>query len=130
MDRVIVILRRGPQVSLEFPEGVERSCYGAIRLYPGIPKTLSGAELKHLEKHRPDCHELLSVRPYVESQRVDKRGCTESELNQLAESNGLGHLPISLQLQRLKEKGKLPLKKDKAPETAPERPERERRGRR
>lgn len=124
MDRVIVILRRGPQVSLEFPEGVERSCYGAVRLYPGIPKALTAAELKHVEKCRPDCYGLLSVRPYVESQRVDKRGCTESELRELAASEGLEHLPISLQLQRLKEKGKLPLKRAKAPEFAPAKQER------
>lgn len=122
MKKVTVTLRSGPYVSLEFPEEyrpargadlqkVERSCYGAVRLYPGLPKAISASELAYLEAKQPELAAKLLVRPYVESRRVDKRGCSEAELERLAEQEGLSHLVPARQLEVLKQRGKLQSRK-------------------
>jgi len=116
MKRRIVTLRSAPSATVEFPETVkvgkeeqklERSCFGALRLFPGLPRAVSEDELKYIEKKYPALFRRLAVQDYVESKRVDLRGVTESDLDALAEKEGLGHLPPREKIRRLKERGKL-----------------------
>jgi len=104
MKKVIVTLRDQPAASVEIPEGVERSCFGAIRLFPDVPRAISAAELEHLRAHEPALFRRLFVQPYVESQRIDRRGMSEAEVNRRATRFGFGHLPHARQLVALKER--------------------------
>jgi hypothetical protein len=105
----IVTLRSAPSETVEVPEEVKvRSCFGALRLFPGVPKAVTKEELKHIETARPDVFERLEVRPYVESRRVDLRGVSEAEIAALARTEGLEHLRPAEQVRQLRERGKLP----------------------
>lgn len=120
MRKVIVTLRGGATASIEVPgnfprkrgekgetKAISRSIFGAIRLFPGIPKAITGDELAYVEGWRRDVFARLEVRPYVESKRVDYRGIGEEALEALAESEGVGHLPTSRKVEVLAERGKL-----------------------
>lgn len=117
MNKIIVTLRSSPTESIEVPNIVkykgdkeetvlQKSCtFGAIRLFAGIPKTISMDELKHIKKVMPRIYSKLDVKPYVESKRVDKRGASESEINKLVVKEGLEHLKPAVQIEKLKERG-------------------------
>jgi hypothetical protein len=124
MDKVIITLRSTPSESIEIPDAIKykgdkeesqlkRSCFGALRIFPGIPKTISKDELEHIKKTMPNLFSRLEVKPYVESKRVDVRGASESEINKLADKEGLGHLKFPAKLKKLIERGliKKPKKK-------------------
>jgi hypothetical protein len=132
MKKVIVTLSSGPAVSLEFPEvfsrkrgekaearKIERSVFGAVRLFPGIPKAISASELEYVRAHRKDLIPRLLARPYVESRRVDRRGVSEGELERLAEKEGVGHLPTRRKIEVLTERGKIPKPEPKKAEGKP-----------
>lgn len=111
-EKTIVTLRSAPSVSVEVPDEQEgktlqRSCFGALRLFPGIPKTITKDELEHLKKNQPDVFARLTVQPYVESKRVDRRGAGEADVRRLAEEAGISHLPHRKQVEVLRERGKL-----------------------
>lgn len=126
MKKVTVTLRDSPNASVEVPEEfprrkrarragskkseatkIERSAFGAIRLFPGVPKAISSDELRYVELHRPDVFARLESRKYVESKRVDYRGATEAAIADLASKEGLGHLPVPKQIERLVERKKI-----------------------
>lgn len=122
MRKIIVTLRDAPNASVEVPgefprkrgekkkaeaRKIERSVFGAIRLFPGIPKAISTDELEYVKLHRSDVFRRLDVRNYVESKRVDYRGASEAEIETLAEREGIGHLAFSRQVERLVERGKV-----------------------
>lgn len=108
MTKVVVTLRSAPVASVEFPEGVERSAFGAIRLFPGVPRAVSLSELKHIRAAEPGVFARLHVQPYVESRRVDLRGAGEAEVARLAGEEGISHLPHAEQVRVLRERGRLP----------------------
>jgi hypothetical protein len=110
MQKIVLTLRRGPAESFEFPEKVERSCFGSIRLFPGLPKTVSEDEYKWICKKRPELVPFLEASAYVESKRVDKR-ISEAHVNELAKEHGLENLPFGHQCERLKKLGLLKPKK-------------------
>jgi len=119
-ERTIVTLRAAPSASVEVPEKkdgktLQRSCFGALRLFPGIPKTVTRDELEHIKQAEPDLYNRLTVQPYVESKRVDRRGAGEAEIAKLAEQEGIAHLPHARQVELLRERGKI-----RVPEAAPE----------
>ncbi len=108
MKRVIVTLRRGAQVEVEVPEEsggrkLERSTFGAIRIFPGVPKAISTDELAHIKATRPEVR--LEVQPYVESKRVDRRKFSEAVVGSHADAHGLRHLPFAEQLRHLQTSG-------------------------
>lgn len=123
MKKVTVTLRDSPNASVEVPEEfprrkrargtkakakkIERSAFGAIRLFPGIPKAISVDELEYVKIHRSDVFKRLESRAYVESKRIDYRGKTEAEIEALAAGEGLSHLPTPRQIARLVERKKL-----------------------
>lgn len=122
MDKVIVTLRSAPAASVDVPkhfpklrgekrEGdpreIGRSCFGALRFFPGVPKTITKDELEFVRIHHGDVAARLDERPYVESKRLDYRGATESDLAALAEKEGLGHLKLRDQVARLRDRKKL-----------------------
>lgn len=117
-NKAIVMLRSAPSESIEVPSVVKykgdkekkelkRSCFGAIRLFPGIPKAITTDELEHIKKTRADLFARLEVRPYVESKRVDVRGASEADIEKMAASEGIGHLRPKAQVSKLEERGKL-----------------------
>lgn len=131
MSKVIVTLRSAPSESVEIPkykkkekgakgERVEitRSCFGALRFFPGIPKAVTKDELEYIKKNDAELRRRLKTRPYVESKRVDKRGASESEVEALAESEGIGHLPMKRQIEILKKRGKIKPKPAAKPASA------------
>lgn len=118
-ERTIVTLRVAPSASVEIPEerdgkALKRSCFGALRLFPGIPKTVTRDELEHIKRAEPDLYNRLIVQPYVESKRVDRRGAGEAEIAKLAEQEGIAHLPHARQVELLRERGRI-----RVPEAAP-----------
>lgn len=117
MKKVIVTLRGAPAETFEIPEGVERSCFGSLRLFPGVPRAISAEEREHLKKTHVEPR--LNVRPYVESRRVDKRGATESEIVAAAEKAGVSHLPMQRQIEVLLERGVIKPPVEKKSEPAP-----------
>ena len=111
MMKVIVTLRDQPATSVEIPEAtsaggklqaIERSCFGAIRLFPDVPKAISKSELDYLKVREPALFRRLFVQPYVESHRIDRRGMSEAEVNRRATRFGFGHLPHAKQVAALK----------------------------
>jgi len=113
-QKVTVVLRSRGSTEIEFPEGKDapsRSCFGALRLFAGIPRAITREELEYIERKFPGVFENLRVTPYVESKRVDRRGASEAELERLAEREGIAHLPPGRRLEVLRKRGKL-----KAPE--------------
>lgn len=104
MERVIVTLKTEPRASVEVLDPkVERSIPGALRLFPGVPKAISMAEYAYIQQSDPKLHARLHCMPYVTSKRVDRRdGYTEVEIEALAKTHGLGHLPHADQLEELK----------------------------
>ena len=136
-DKKIVTLRSAPPVSVEVPSvvkgddgkerKVERSCFGALRLFPGLPKAVTEDELEHIKNTEPGMFARLVIQPYVESKRVDVRGVTESEVEKMAEEEGISHLKPKERDKKLRERGKLkrPEKRKAAkpePSKAPEKP--------
>lgn len=109
--KVVVTLRSGPSVSIEVPGGVKRSCFGAIRLFPGIPKAIAMEEFEYVREKHPMVRARLEVGKYVESKRVGARGISEADLEGLAEREGLSHLKLKMQVEKLRERGKLPISK-------------------
>jgi hypothetical protein len=120
MKKTIVTLRSAPAVSVEVPEHfprargekgepkrLERSGFGALRLFPGVPRTVSCDELEFIRRHQPEVAARLDSRPYVESKRVDYRGATESEIEAAAAEAGISHLPLAAQCDRLQKTGKI-----------------------
>jgi hypothetical protein len=121
MDKIIVTLRSAPAASVDVPktfpklrgakEGkpreIARSCFGALRFFPGVPKAITKDELEFLRRHHGEVAGRLDERPYVESKRLDYRGVTEADLAALAEKEGVGHLKLKDQVARLQERGKL-----------------------
>jgi hypothetical protein len=122
MDKVIVTLRSTPAASVDVPkhfpklrgakgEGdpkeIARSCFGALRFFPGVPKTITKDELEFVRLHHGEVAARLDDRPYVESKRLDYRGKSEKEIAELAEKEGVGHLPLKTQVERLQARGKL-----------------------
>lgn len=118
MEKVIVTLRSAPSESVEVPKfkkgakgekgekaETARSCFGALRFFPGIPKTITKDELEFIKGSSAELFRRLSVRPYVESKRVDKRGATEDDVEKAAEKAGVGHLPAKKKLAVLAERG-------------------------
>lgn len=111
--KVIVTLQSAPSVSVEVPEykdkakqtKIERSCFGALRFYPGIPKTITVDELDFIQKEKKELASKLKSAPYVESKRVDKRGVTEAELNRLSKDHAIEHLSHARKIEVLKAKG-------------------------
>jgi hypothetical protein len=112
-ERTIVTLRSAPSATVEVPEkkkdggALQRSCFGVLRLFPGIPKTVTRDELEHIKQAEPDLYNRLTVQPYVESKRVDRRGAGEAEIAKLAEQEGIAHLPHGRQVELLRERGKI-----------------------
>lgn len=131
MDKVIITLRSTPSESIEIPAVVkykgdkeERKlqrtcCFGAIRIFPGIPKAISKDELEHIKRIMPNVFSRLEVKPYVESKRVDVRGASEKEINELVEKHSLGHLNSSAQIEKLMERGLIKKPKRKGVVTRP-----------
>lgn len=128
MNKVVVTLQRGPAKTIDVPKEykvgkgrkaekreVERSCFGSVRLYPGLPKAISDSELAFIVAVRPDVRKELKVTPYVESKRADKRGCSEAQLEAAAEEAGISHLKPARKLEVLKGRGKLPAAPTKKP---------------
>lgn len=109
--KVVATLRSGPSVSIEVPGGVQRSCFGAIRLFPGIPRAITGEEYEHVRKKHPKVCARLEIGKYVESKRVGARGISEADLEGLAEREGLSHLKLKTQVEKLRERGMLPISK-------------------
>jgi hypothetical protein len=121
MKKVTVTLRDSPTASVEVPvefprekrkkksddRRIERSVIGAIRLFPGVPKAISADELEFVRLHRPSVFARLDSRPYVESKRVDYRGASEGEVEDLAAKEGIGHLEFWSQVAVLRERGKI-----------------------
>ena len=108
--KIVIFRGRGAPATVEFPEGEKapkRSCFGALRLFPGIPRAVTAEELAFIEKKHPAVYAELEVRPYVESRRVDRRGATEAEVERLAAEAGISHLPNARVLEILRERGKL-----------------------
>jgi hypothetical protein len=117
----IVTLRSNPAASVDVPgkfprergkkageaKTIERSVVGALRLFPGIPKTVTEDELDYMTRHRTDVATRLDRREYVESKRKELRGCTEAEVRERAEAEGVGHLPFKGQEKALLDRGKL-----------------------
>jgi hypothetical protein len=123
-ERKIVTLRAAPSASVEIPEEkggrrLQRSCFGALRLFPGIPKTVTLDELECIKREEPDLYAQLTVQPYVESKRVDRRGVAEAELARLAEAEGISGMPPQRQLRVLRERGKLRKPGDQSVSRAP-----------
>jgi len=110
-EKVTVVLRSQGSVEIEFPEGKEapknRSCFGALRLFAGIPRAITREELEWIEKKEPKLFARLRVAKYVESKRVDRRGASEAEVERLAEREGIGHLPPGRRLEVLRKRGKV-----------------------
>lgn len=128
MGKVIVTLRSAPPESVEVPKYVkgkkgkggepvetERSCFGALRFFPGIPKTVTADELEYVKSSDAELARRLAVRPYVESKRVDRRGATEAEVEALAETEGVGHLGLGRKVEVLRRRGKLKVKPTEPP---------------
>lgn len=115
-EKVNVTLRSSPSASVEFPaeKGPDRSCFGALRLFPGIPRAVTRGELDWIERREPALFARLTVSPYVESKRVDRRGASEATVERLAESEGLSHLSHGRKVEVLRKRGKL-----KPPEKPP-----------
>jgi hypothetical protein len=125
MKKVIATLRSAPAASVDVPKTfpvrrvkrgekprekpreIERSCFGSLRFFPGIPKTISKDELEFIESGRPDLSKRLDVSEYVESKRVDYRGATEKAIETAAESEGIGHLSLKRKVEVLRERGKI-----------------------
>lgn len=120
MDKMIATLRSSPPASVEVPavfprkrgvEGesrsIERSVFGALRFFPGIPKTISADEVRYLRHFEPAVFARLDLRKYVASKRVDYRGKGEKEIEALAAKEGIAHLPLAKQVERLVERKKL-----------------------
>lgn len=108
MSKVIVTLRSAPPASVDITDDqCERSCFGALRFFPGIPKTITKAELEYLGKAQPMLRARLQVRPYVESKRLDYRGASEAKIEVLASEEGVGHLDLAKQIEVLRQRGKL-----------------------
>lgn len=116
----IVTLRSSPPASVDVPEefpkkrgqkeearAIERSVVGTLRLFPGVPKTVTKDELEYMSTHRPDVAARLDEREYVESKRKALRGYTEAEVRELAEKEGIGHLSFKKQEAALLDRGKL-----------------------
>ena len=108
MNKVTVTLRAAPRVSFDIPETVERSCFGALRFFPGIPRACSTGELAYIKEHHPNDYRRLLVSSYVESRRVDRRGASEAEIERRARQEGLEHLPFVKKVAELRRRGKLP----------------------
>lgn len=89
------------------PRLIERSAFGALRFFPGIPRTISCDECEFIRSEQPDVLERLEISKYVESKRVDYRGATEAEIEKLAEEAGIGHLSLADQCVRLEVTKKL-----------------------
>lgn len=89
MKKVIVTLHSGPAQSVDVPaahefqkgekRALERTCFGSIRLFPGLPKVVSQDELDYILEIRRDLAGKVFASAYVESHRADKRGCPEAE---------------------------------------------------
>jgi len=114
MKKFVITLRRGPSIQVDVPETtgkgkdkrkVERSAFGAIRVYPGIPKTVTKDELDVIKAAHPSVR--LEVNPYVESKRVDRRGASEAEVAALAEKEGISNLSFAEQVRVLRKRGKI-----------------------
>jgi hypothetical protein len=114
--KMIVTLRSAPPVSVEVPavvkydgteREVKRSCFGALRLFPGLPKTVTEDELEHIKRKEPEVYARLEIRPYVESKRVDRRGASEADVERMAEAEGVAHLRPKARDARLRARGKL-----------------------
>lgn len=143
MKKLNATLRSAPAASIEVPEdfppsreearearkrgeepktrSIERSGFGALRLFPGVPRAISEDELEYIRGHRADVGRRLTVSPYVESKRLDYRGKTEADIEALAEGEGIGHLGFAQKVERLEESGKLT--RPKAVESSETRPE-------
>jgi len=113
MNRAIVTLRSAPSVSIDIPaqeEGakqIQRSCFGAIRLFPGVPKAVTKDELDHIKATMPEVFLRLTIQPYVESKRVDLRGVAEADVSKLAAEEGIEHLSHARQVDLLRERGQI-----------------------
>lgn len=120
MKKLIAILRSTPACTVDVPatfpkkkgdenepREIERSCFGALRFFPGIPKAISVDEMEYVRLERADLYPRFDVRPYVESKRVDRRGATEDEIEKLAKSEGIEHLDFANALKRLRQRGKI-----------------------
>ncbi len=83
--KVIATLRSGPSASIEIPSGVQRSCFGAIRLFPGIPRAITTEEFEHVRAKYPTLCARIQINKYVESTRVGARGISETDLEVLAD---------------------------------------------
>jgi len=70
----VLTLKRGHVLSFDMPEeGVERSCFGAIRLFPGTPRVVTEDELRLMLAANSDFEALVSIADHVESRRSDRR---------------------------------------------------------
>lgn len=134
MKKVIVTLKVGPSQDVDVPDqyrvgrgrratnrAVQRSCFGCLRLYPGLPKAVSEDELSWIEAKLPVLFEKLAVRPYVESRRADKVGCSEADVEAAAEASGLGHLRYGDKVRTLKQRSTLPVQKTPPKQTSKKR---------
>lgn len=107
MDKFVVTLRTAPSEAVEVPDELKRSCFGALRFFPGIPKTVTKDELEFIKSNNADLHKRLHVRSYVESKRVDKRGASEAQIEKLADEAGIGHLKLGRKVEVLEKRGLL-----------------------
>ena len=107
-DKLIVTLRSAPSISFEITaKDVKRSCFGALRFYPGIPRTVTAGEFEQMKKQVKGIEKKFDVRPYVESKRLDKRGATESEITALSTSEGIDHLSFHRKIEVLGKRKKI-----------------------
>ena len=73
MTKVIVTLLGGRRLQVDVPaehkgRKLERSVYGAVRLHPNVPRTLSKDELDYVREREPKAE--LRVQKYAEAKRV------------------------------------------------------------
>lgn len=101
----VTLISSSPPLSFEFPEGIERSCFGAIRLFQGVMRTITLDELNHIKTKYKKESVKIKTSKYVESKRVDKRGYNEDDINYLAKEHNLLDLPLKNQIKRLKKLG-------------------------
>ena len=73
MTKVIVTLLAGRPLQVDIPDEhngnkVERSLYGAIRLFPNVPRTISADELAFVKEKEPNAK--FREQKYVETKRL------------------------------------------------------------
>lgn len=108
--KYIITLASGSAETFDVPgydargDVIQRSCFGALHLYPNVPRGITEGELEYIRGARPDIYVRAHVSPYVESKRIDHRGVSEGEVQRTADKLGVGDKTHGEQLQILRER--------------------------